>query len=62
MATDGFEFTRRAMTYDGETPASRSMIRLRLGRWLEARGTGWGVAMLPVLILALAFLVFWLHA
>ena len=50
------------MTFDGDTPAPRSTIRLRIGRWLEARGTGWGVAVLPVLILALAFLVLWLHA
>jgi hypothetical protein len=62
MSADGFEFMRRVMTFDGETPAPRSTIRLRLGRWLEARGTGWGVAVLPVLILALAFLVLWLHA
>ncbi|MBV8683198.1 MAG: hypothetical protein JO111_10015 [Caulobacteraceae bacterium] len=48
------------MTYDGDTPAPRSTIRLRLGRWLEARGTGWGVAVLPVLIVALAFLL-WLR-
>jgi hypothetical protein len=62
ISADVLEFRRRVMTFDGETPAPRSTIRLRLGRWLEARGTGWGVAVLPVLILALAFLVLWLHA
>jgi hypothetical protein len=50
------------MTLDPETPAQPNTIRLRLGRWLEARGTGWGVAVLPILVLALAFLVLWLHA
>lgn len=53
---------RRTMAFDGEAPRPRNSIRFRLGHWLEARGTGWGVAVLPVLIVALAFLVLWLHA
>ncbi len=29
-----------------------STVHLRLGRWLEAKGTGWGVAVLPLLVFA----------
>jgi hypothetical protein len=50
------------MTFDAQTPGPRNTIRFRLGRWLEARGTGWGVAVVPVLVLALAFLILWFHA
>ena len=35
----------------------RNSISLRLGRWFEAQGTGWGVAAVPVLGLVLAALI-----
>jgi hypothetical protein len=33
-----------------------STVHLRLGRWLEARGTGWGVAVVPLLVFAMLVL------
>jgi len=33
---------------------TRNSISLRLGGWFEARGTGWGVAAMPLLVLVLA--------
>ena len=29
---------------------SRSSLSFRLGHWFEARGTGWGVIAVPVLV------------
>ena len=37
-------------------PEPRNSLTLRLGHWFEARGTGWGVAAIPVLMLVLVIL------
>jgi hypothetical protein len=34
----------------------KSSVSVRLGRWFEARGTGWGVVVIPVLLLLLIIL------
>ena len=40
------------------TPARepRNSVSLRVGQWFEARGTGWGVAAVPVLFVVLILL------
>jgi hypothetical protein len=35
-------------------------LSLKLGRWFEAQATGWAVALLPILVLALGA-VLWLY-
>jgi hypothetical protein len=52
-----FEFVRRVMEYDHPSRGPRNTVRLRLGRWIEARGTGWGVAVVPVLVVVIALLL-----
>lgn len=34
----------------------KSSLSLRIGHWFEARGTGWGVVAIPVLLLLVAVL------
>jgi hypothetical protein len=35
---------------------TENTVRLRLGRWLEVSGAGWGVAVVPLVMLLLAAL------
>jgi len=34
----------------------KNSVSLRLGRWFEAKASGWGVAALPIVVLVLIFL------
>ena len=34
----------------------KSSVSVRIGRWFEARGTGWGVIAIPLLLLLLMVL------
>ncbi len=47
----------RAMRNDRVPGVSASRVRLRLGRWLEISGAGWGVMVAPALLALLAWLV-----
>ena len=38
------------------TIEQKNSVSLRLGRWFEARATGWGVAALPILVIILVAL------
>lgn len=31
----------------------KNAVSVRIGRWFEARGTGWGVAVVPIMLLVL---------
>jgi hypothetical protein len=43
---------------DPEKPTVLSTsLSLKLGRWIDARATGWGVLVLPVVIALAGFLV-----
>jgi hypothetical protein len=39
------------MTRPPRTPRSPARLTLRLGRWLEADATGWGIVAVPVVVL-----------
>jgi hypothetical protein len=42
------------MTAPNSELSERNSISLRLGKWFEARGTGWGVLAVPLVVLLLA--------
>ncbi len=38
------------------SPQSRNYLSVRIGHWFEARGAGWGVIAVPILLLLIAIL------
>jgi hypothetical protein len=42
-------FQNAAMSKHPDPPASRNALSFRLGRWAEARASGWGIAALVLL-------------